>query len=155
MPDETPERVIARIRPHSRGLILSVIVLWAVSFFTLFLQNRIAWQPWNALVIVLGALVVALLCLFPFLAWLSRQYTITNKRVTLRSGFGGIRREVILGRIHDVTLRRRGLQAMFRSGDVLISTGGERAIVLADVPNATLAVRALNELLEGTTEVYR
>lgn len=152
MPEETPERVIARMRPQARGLSVSAILLWAVSFLAFFLQNRVNWGPWNGMVIVVGAVIVALFCLFPFLAWLSRQYTITTKRVRLRSGFGGIRREVLLSRIHDVTLRKRGLQTVFGSGDVLISTGGERAIVLADVPNAALVLRALSELLEDSTE---
>lgn len=152
MPDETSERVIARMRPHARGLVLSVVVLWVASFLGMFLQDRIAWEPWNTVVIVLAVVVVALLCVFPYFAWLSRQYTITSRRVTLRSGFGGIRREVLLSRVHDVTLRKRGLQSLFGSGDILISTGGERAIVLADVPNAALVLRALNELLEGSTE---
>lgn len=152
MPEETTEQVIARMRPHARALVLSIVVLWALSFFSLFLQDRIAWEPWNTVVIVAAIVLAAILCVFPYFAWLSRQYTITTRRVTLRSGFGGIRREVLLSRVHDITLRRRGLQAMFGSGDVLISTGGERAIVLADVPNAALVLRALNELLEDSTE---
>ncbi|MGO3845338.1 PH domain-containing protein [Agrococcus casei] len=152
MSDPQDERVIARVRPHARTLILPTLVLWALSFTTMFLLGRVDWSPWNAVVLLAGGVLVAILCVFPFLAWMSRRYTFTTRRVTLRSGFGGIRREVQLNRVHDVTLRRRGLQMMFRSGDVLVSTGGERAIVLADVPNASLVHRALNELLEEPAE---
>lgn len=136
------------MRPHARGLIVPVVVLWALAFLAMFLQGRAEWGPWNAVVLVTAGILVAAVCVFPYLAWLSRQYTITTRRVTLRSGFGGIRREVLLSKVHDVTLRRRGLQMLFGTGDVLISTGGERAIVLADVPSAALVLRTLNELIE-------
>ena len=136
------------MRPHARGLIVPVVVLWALAFLAMFLQGRAEWGPWNTVVLVTAGILVAAVCVFPYLAWLSRQYTITTRRVTLRSGFGGIRREVLLSKVHDVTLRRRGLQMLFGTGDVLISTGGERAIVLADVPSAALVLRTLNELIE-------
>lgn len=131
---------------------MPTLVLWALCFGTMFLLNRVDWPAWNTVVLIAGALLVGILCLFPFLAWMSRRYTLTDRRLSLRSGFGGIRREVFLNRVHDVTLRRRGLQMLFRSGDLLVSTGGERAIVLADVPNAALVHRALNELLQDPVE---
>lgn len=152
MLDETAERVIARMRPHARSLLLPTGVLWGAAFLSTFLLGRMEWVPWDAVVLSIAGLLVAAVCVFPYLAWLSRQYTVTTRRVTLRSGFGGIRREVLLSRVHDVTLRRRGLQMLFGSGDVLISTGGERAIVLADVPSAGLVLRTLNELIENPLE---
>lgn len=152
MPDQQSERLIARVRPHARTLLLPTLLLWAICFLSMFMLNRVDWSGWNALVLIAAAVLIGVLCLFPFLAWMSRRYTFTTRRVTLRSGFGGIRREVLLHRVHDVTLRRRGLQMLFRSGDVLVSTGGERAIVLADVPHAALVHRALNELLEEPVE---
>lgn len=140
------------MRPHARSLLLPTGVLWGAAFLSTFLLGRMEWVPWDAVVLSIAGLLVAAVCVFPYLAWLSRQYTVTTRRVTLRSGFGGIRREVLLSRVHDVTLRRRGLQMLFGSGDVLISTGGERAIVLADVPSAGLVLRTLNELIENPLE---
>jgi len=55
----------------------------------------------------------------------------------------------MLARVHDVTVRRRGLQALFGAGDVLLSTGGDRAVVLPDVPVASLVQRMLSEQLSA------
>lgn len=143
------ERVIARMRPHARALILPVLVLWAVAGLSAYLLDRVDWPLWNTAVLVAAALVVVLLVVAPVLQWLSRGFVFTTERVIIRSGFGGTRRETLLARVGDVTVRRRGLQALFGAGDVLLSTGGDRAVVLQDVPSASLVQRMLSEQLAG------
>jgi uncharacterized membrane protein YdbT with pleckstrin-like domain len=99
-----------------------------------------------------GLVVIGLLWLLPLLSWLSTQYLITTRRIVLRRGlFVRTRQEVLLSRGHDVTVRRAGLQSMFRSGDVLINTGLDRPIVLRDVPRADLVAEAVTDLLEAST----
>ena len=90
------------------------------------------------------------LSVVPMLAWLSRRTVITSRRVIVRSAFGGSKRDVPLGRIHDVTLRRHGLQALVGSGDVLLSTGGDRPVTLSDLPSASLVQRTLSDLVAAT-----
>lgn len=141
------ERVIARMRPHGRVLVVPVLVLWACVGLSALLLDRVDWPLWNVAVVTVAGIVVALLTIVPTLAWLSRGFVFTTERVIIRSGFGGTRRETMLSRVHDVTVRRRGLQALFGAGDVLLSTGGDRAVVLADVPSASLVQRTLSELL--------
>lgn len=141
------ERVIARMRPHGRVLVVPVLVLWACVALSALLLDQVDWALWNIAVLTVAAVVVVLLTVVPTLAWLSRGFTFTTERVIIRTGFGGTRRETMLSRIHDVTVRRRGLQALFGAGDVLLSTGGDRAVILADVPNASLVQRMLSEQL--------
>lgn len=139
--------MIARMRPHARVLVVPVLVLWAAIGLGALLVDRVDWPLWNTAVWTVAGLVVALLTVVPTLAWLSRGFVFTTERVVIRSGFGGTRRETMLSRVHDVTVRRRGLQALFGAGDVLLSTGGDRAVVLADVPLASLVQRMLSEQL--------
>lgn len=141
------ERVIARMRPHGRVLVVPVLVLWACAGLVALLLDRVDWPLWNVAVLTVASIVVAVLTVVPTLAWLSRGFTFTTERVIIRTGFGGTRRETMLSRVHDVTVRRRGLQALFGAGDVLLSTGGDRAVILSDVPSASLVQRMLSELL--------
>lgn len=141
------ERIIARMRPHGRALVVPVLVLWLCVGLAMLLLDRVDWPFWNIAVLTVAAIVVVLLTVVPTLAWLSRGFTFTTERVIIRTGFGGTRRETMLARVHDVTVRRRGLQALFGAGDVLLSTGGDRAVILSDVPAAPLVQRMLSEQL--------
>ena len=135
------------MRPHGRALVVPVLVLWLCVGLSVLLLDRVDWAFWNIAVLTVAAIVVVLLTVVPTLAWLSRGFTFTTERVIIRTGFGGTRRETMLSRVHDVTVRRRGLQALFGAGDVLLSTGGDRAVILSDVPVASLVQRMLSEQL--------
>ncbi len=135
------------MRPHARVLVLPVLVLWGSLGLATLLVDRVDWPLWNVAVLTVAGIVVVLLTIVPTLAWLSRGFTFTTERVVTRSSFGGTRRETMLARVHDVTVRRRGMQALFGAGDVLLSTGGDRAVVLSDVPHASLVQRMLSEQL--------
>lgn len=141
------ERVIARMRPHGRVLVVPVLVLWLSVGLAVLLLDRVDWAFWDIAVLTVLAVLVVLLTVVPTLAWLSRGFTFTTDRVIIRTGFGGTRRETMLSRVHDVTVRRRGMQALFGAGDVLLSTGGDRAVILSDVPVASLVQRMLSEQL--------
>lgn len=145
------EHVIARLRRHGRMLFWPTILLLAVAAAAGYLSGQMP-EDWQSItVLVVAALLVLVGFIVPLLAWLSRRYTITTRRVILRHGFFvRVRQEVMHSRGYDVSVRRSWLQSAFRSGDILISTGQERPIVLRDVPNATLVQRTLHELMEAT-----
>jgi hypothetical protein len=48
-------------------------------------------------------------------------------------------------------VRQSGLQPAFRSGDVLITTGADRPVVMRDVPRADIVQRALGDVMEAST----
>ncbi|GAA0999294.1 PH domain-containing protein [Subtercola frigoramans] len=144
---EAPELVIARYRSHGRRLFWPVLVLMAVAAASGYYLGRLP-EEWQNLT-ALGAAIAltVLLGLLPTIAWLARRYTVTNRRVIAVHGvFVRERQEVSLRRGFDVTVRRRGLQAVFRSGDVTIHSGTGHPLVLKDVPDAGLIVRALTDL---------
>jgi uncharacterized membrane protein YdbT with pleckstrin-like domain len=143
------ERVVARLHPHARRLFWPVILLIAVCGATGYFAGSFpeSWQ--NIAVLIAAAAVVFLGCFLPLLFWLTTRYTITSRRVILRRGFFvRLKQEVLHSRGYDVTVRTSWLQAVSRSGDVLIDTGQGRPLVLADVPSASLVQQTLHDLIE-------
>ena len=111
-------------------------------------SEKIEWRAPRAIYLLAAAgLVVVAGWLAPLLRWASRSYTITTKRVIVSRGLlSRVRHEVLLSRVTDVSVHRRGLQAVFRSGDVIVNDD----LVLADVPSAGLVQAAIHELADAT-----
>lgn len=150
--NRVPERVIARLRAHARALVLPSLALVALVGGATF-GALIFDELWQSLAVLLAAVIaIGVLWVLPLLRWLSTQYLLTTRRVVVRRGlFVRTRHEVLLSRSYDVSVRQAGLQALFRSGDVLINTGLDRPIVLRDVPRADLVQRALSDVMEAST----
>ena len=144
------EVVIARLRPHGRALFWPTVALVAIVGAAAYFFGRFA-ETWENLAL-LGAAALAALLLFlvPLVRWLSNNYTITTRRIILRSGFVvRVRLELMHSRGYDVTVRKTGLQSLFGSGTVQINTGLEHPVVLRDVPSADLVQEALHDLMEA------
>jgi uncharacterized membrane protein YdbT with pleckstrin-like domain len=144
-----PEAVVARLRSHGRALFWPCVVLVADAAALGYFGGTFA-EPWQNWAVLAAAVLVAVLLFFvPLVGWLGRNYTITTRRIVLRSGvFVRTRQELLHSRGYDVTVRSAGLQGMFGSGDVLINTGLERPVVLRDVPGAALVQATLHDLME-------
>jgi uncharacterized membrane protein YdbT with pleckstrin-like domain len=144
-----PEAVVARLRPHGRVLLWPSLALILILGATGYFYGTFD-ESWQNLAVLGAALLLGIvLWLLPLLHWLGRHYTITTRRIVLRSGFFvRMRQELLHSRGHDVTVRKNALQAVFRSGDVLINTGLDQPVVLRDVPAANLVQAALHDLME-------
>ena len=143
------ERVVARLRPNARVLLWPSLVFIALPGATTFAVSQFSetWQ--HASILVAAALLVVLLVVFPYIAWLNHRATITTRRVIARRGFFvRERREIFHSRGYHVTLKRSWLQSAFRSGDLHISSGIEKPFVLRDVPGADEVLETLHELIE-------
>ena len=148
---QAPESVIARLRPHGRALFWPSLALIAIVAAAGYFYGQFP-ETWENLGVLVGAALLALLLwLLPLFAWLGRNYTITTRRIVLRSGFlVRVRQELLHSRGYDVTVRKNALQSVFGSGDVLVNTGLERPVVLKDVPRADLVQAALHDLMEAS-----
>jgi membrane protein YdbS with pleckstrin-like domain len=72
---------------------------------------------------------------------------VTTRRIVIYNGLiVRSRREILLARVTDVTVRRTPLQAITRSGSVLIALGGEPSVRVQDLPRADLVAAALLQL---------
>lgn len=143
------EAVVARLRPHVRGLVWPCILLVAVAAATGFFYGTFAREWQNIAVLATAGILVLIGWFAPFVRWISRGYTITTRRTVVRSGvLVRERRELLHSRASDVTVRASPLQTMAGSGDVRIGTMGEQPLVLKDVPSATLVQATLHDLME-------
>lgn len=105
----------------------------------------------NSALLIAGGLVALLAFVLPLLSWLGHNYTITTRRIVIRSGLlVRTRQELLHSRGYDIVVRRSGLQLLFRSGDVRINTGLEHPVVLHDIPDADLVQSALHDLMEAS-----
>ena len=149
--EANPESVVARLRPHSRALFWPTVALLAAAAGVSYSAGSFP-EPWmNIALLGAGGLVAVVLFVAPLLSWLGRNYTITTRRIVIRSGlFVRTRQELLHSRGYDVTVRKVGLQLLFRSGDVLINTGLEHPVVLRDIPYADLVQSALHDLMEAS-----
>ncbi|RFA22618.1 PH domain-containing protein [Subtercola boreus] len=146
-PELPPEQIVARYRAHGRQLFWPTVALVAIAAMSGYFLGRFAEEWQNSAAIVVAAVLVLLFWLVPTLRWLTARCTITTRRViSVRGLLQRERQEASLLRGHDVTLTRRGLQPLFRSGDVTVHSGSEHPLVIRDVPHAGLVVAALAEL---------
>ncbi|RFA15233.1 hypothetical protein B7R21_04190 [Subtercola boreus] len=146
-PELPPERVVARYRRHGRALFWPSLALLALAGACGYFLGRFP-EEWQNLGALGAAILLALLLwLLPTLRWLTGRTIVTTRRVISVHGLlARERQEVSLLRGHDVTVRRHGLQVLFRSGDVTIHSGSEHPLVALDLPDAALVARALTEL---------
>jgi len=148
------ETVVARLRPHARILFFPTLVLLCICAVTGYYAGNLPEEWHNAALMVGAAAAIIVLWLLPLVFWLNRRYTITSRRIIFRHGFFvHTRQELLHTRGYDVTLRQNWVQSAFRSGDVLINSGLERALVLKDVPSAVLVQQVLNDLMEQSRTV--
>lgn len=144
------ELLIARVRPHARHLFWSALVLIAVAGACGFLYGNLPapFQDW--MLLTAAAVVILFLVLIPYLAWLSRTYTITTRRVIARAGvFARRRSELSHVRGYTISVRRGILQRLSGTGTLRLSDGLGDALVIKDVADVGL----LHEVLVDQVEV--
>ena len=146
----TPELRVAQFRSHARRLFWSALVVIAVAGAVGFLYGNLPAPFENWMLLVGAAVVLFFLALLPFLAWWSRMWTITTKRVIERSGiFVPRRRELTHVRGYSIQLSRGPIQRMWRAGTLVLSNGVDEPLRLANIPSADL----VNECLVDQVEV--
>ena len=156
MSSDAQEVVVARLRPHARAMFWPSLGLIAIVAATAYFAGSFDSAMTNVLVVVAAVMLSLFVWLVPFLAWLGRHYTITTRRVILRSGFFvRVRQELLHSRGYDVSVRKSALQSMFGSGDVVINTELDRPVLLRDVPDANLVQAALHDLMERSVSSGR
>lgn len=149
---DADERVVLDLRPHGRRLVLPVLAVPTVVGVAAFLAGvapHTRYLVQERLVVVgFAVLVVARVSLWPWLRWRARGYTLTTRRLVVRSGvLRREAREVRLGRIVDVTVRRTLLERVLRAGTLTVKSAGEQGrLSLSDVPRVEDVQRELARL---------
>lgn len=148
-PSVPTERVVARLRSNARVLFWSALVFIAIPGAAVYLFGVYS-ETWiRTLIVVLAVVVFLFLVLLPYVFWLNRRSTITTRRIIVRRGFFvRERREIFHSRGYHVALKRSWVQSAFRSGDLVITSGVEKPIILRDVPGADGVLETLQDLVE-------
>lgn len=143
------ELIVARFRGHARRLVWSALVLIAVCGATAYLYGNLSapWEDWMLLLAAAAAIV--LLVIAPFLAWLSKTYTITTRRVISSDGIGARRRrEMSHTRGYAIAVRRGLIQRMWGAGTITLSNGVDAPLRLVNVPHVHLVHEVLADQVE-------
>lgn len=144
-----PELVIARLHRHARRLFWPALVLIGSAGATGYLSGNLPdpfedWMLWAA-----AGLVVIVLVVFPYLAWLSHTYTVTTRRVIERGGLLNRRRtDISHARGYTIAERRGPLQRMWGSGTLTLANGVDEPLRLVDIPSVRLVHETLSDQVE-------
>jgi len=144
-----PELLVAKFRGHARHLWWSALVLIAVAGVCGYFYCNLPAPLENWMLLTAAAGVVLFAVLLPYLAWWSRTYTITTRRVIARSGvFARRRRELAHARGYSIDLRSGILQRIWGAGNLTLSNGVEDPLRLVNVPSVNLVHEALVDQVE-------
>ncbi|WP_136587035.1 PH domain-containing protein [Microbacterium hydrothermale] len=144
-----PELRIARLRAHARGLFWSALVLIGVAGATTYFYDNLPAPFENWMLLTAAAVLVLLLVVIPFFAWLSHTWTITTRRVIERSGpFGSTQREISHVRGYAIQMRRGLLQRLWGAGTLSLSNGVEPPLRMKNIPHAVLVHETLVDQVE-------
>jgi membrane protein YdbS with pleckstrin-like domain len=146
------EYVAAYTRSHSKALAVPILVLIVTCGITGFLLAAALTKvgpPLAWVVLAAAVVVIARFTVRPFLRWLLASYTVTNRRIIVRSGLlRRSAREVPMHSIADVRCERRLLDRLLGSGTLIVSDASEHGrSVLSDVPRVHALQRTLGDLM--------
>ncbi len=144
-----PELLVARFRSHARRLFWSALVLIAVTGATAYFYGNLPAPLEDWMLLTAAGVVVFVAVAVPYLAWLTRSYTITTRRVVARSGLLTRRRaEFSHARGYRVVVRRGPLQRMWGAGTLTLVNGVDAPLRLANIPRAELVHETLVDQIE-------
>jgi uncharacterized membrane protein YdbT with pleckstrin-like domain len=137
------ERVVLHRHPHWKRLIGPVLVLLlttAMAAFGAAVVNTTGWDQTakNIVMLVIGVIwliVVGWLTVWPFMAWRTTHFVITDRRVMFRHGVmtrAGI--DIPLARINSVEFRHGLTDRMLRTGTLIIESAAQDPLEFHDIP---------------------
>ena len=145
----TPELRVARFHGHARRLAWSALLLIAVAGAVGYFYGNLPAPLENWMLLTAAGVVILLLVLLPYLAWLGHVYTITTRRVIERSGIlGSRRRELSHVRGYAIQERRGLLQRMWGAGTLVLTNGVDAPLQLTNIPSVGLVHEALVDQVE-------
>ena len=104
----------------------------------------------QVVVLMLGGALAGWACVRPFLRWRSTTYSLTNRRLVMRTGvLNKVSVDLPLWRINDVSTQRSLGDRMLGCGTLVAQTAGEGSVALRDVPEVQHVQRAVTEQLFG------
>lgn len=146
------EYEVLHTRTHAKALLLPALALIGVGALAGAGAAIVpsAYRPAGQLVVVaLGAVLVVWWTLLPFLRWRSTTYSLTNRRLIMRTGIlTRVSVDLPLWRVNDLSCERGLSDRVLGCGTLIAHTAGEGArVVLRDVPDVTYVQRVVSEFV--------
>jgi uncharacterized membrane protein YdbT with pleckstrin-like domain len=109
------------------------------------------YRPFGQLVVLaLGGALAGWACVRPFLRWRATTYSLTNRRLVMRTGvLNKVSVDLPLWRVNDVSTKRSLGDRLLGCGTLVAQTADEGAVALRDVPDVRHVQRAVAEQLFG------
>jgi uncharacterized membrane protein YdbT with pleckstrin-like domain len=147
------EQIVMELRPHWKEIVWPTIILVigsAIAGTAAGFAPEGGEQIWlRGLAVLIWLVVVGRWGLWPLLTWWFTQYTVTNRRLILRTGVLARQgHDIPLQRINDVSFAHNWFERILRCGTLTVESAGERGqIVLKDIPHVEDVQRDLYELV--------
>lgn len=148
------ESLVLALRQHvvvlTRPLLILLVTVPLAAVLAGYVPDG-SFQPFVRLaVVVVAVLVVLAWVVWPFLQWWTQTYTITTRRLLLRSGvFNRAGHDMPLARLNDVSFSHSFWQRLLGCGTLEVESAGERGqIVLSNVPRVETVQHTLHRLAE-------
>ncbi len=152
------EKIIIEFHPHWSTLIttifwtiVAVVVAGVVIFF---IPDGGTQTIIRLIVAAVGVLAIIVVGFLPFLRWATTSYTLTNRRFVMRHGIlSRSGRDIPLTRVNDVSFEHGLIQRMFRTGTLIVESGGEHGqLVLKSIPRVEYVQNQLYRIVEELTD---
>ena len=122
------ENIVFDLKPHWIALLKPV--LWTVLIVAAWIAAFVLIDPEKTVGLIISIIAVALICYlaaFPIARWATTHFVLTTDRLITRFGIVAKHsREIPLERINDVTFNQTVIERLFKAGDLLIESAGER-----------------------------
>ncbi|MDD3984494.1 MAG: PH domain-containing protein [Methanobacterium sp.] len=157
---ETPPRFIANMKSAIYKFIIVLILLY---FSTTIIQYSVIVQDHignignipiiqtTTTILIITILFMIFWIFWDILSWKSKIYTITNKRVIIKTGI--IRKKSVYmyyDKIQDIILSQNIIEKLLYSGNIEIFGGHDRtSLILIDVPSPGEVENMINRMIEG------
>lgn len=145
------ESVVLHMRTHGKALVgpaLALILVATASGLALALLPEASqpWGPWLVMGLTLAA--IGWWVVWPFLAWMTTTYTLTDRRIITRSGIiTKTGHDLPLTRINNVAYERGLVDRMLGCGTLVLTTAAEKPVTLTDIPDVERVHVVMTELL--------
>ncbi len=162
------ERILFETRPRfivslKSAIFKFILVLLLVYFFTTLLryaaviQGRVGtlinlpFVEGTTYIIIIIILLLLLWIIWNFISWRSKQYSLTNQRVMIKTGV--IRKKTVYmhyNKIQDIIVSQTIMERISYSGDIEVFGGHDNtSLILEDIPNPGEIENMINRMIEG------
>ncbi len=152
------ERIILEFHPHWSTLITtlfwSIIAVAAAGAVIFFIPDGGTQTIIRLIVAAVGVIAILIVGFLPFLRWATTSYTLTNRRFVMRHGIlSRSGRDIPLTRVNDVSFEHGIVQRIFRTGTLIVESGGEHGqLVLKSIPRVEYVQNQLYRIVEELTD---